>query len=302
MNKKYNGVYVVVCTPFNDRGELDEPALRRHIRWLVDECKVHGIIPCGSTGEFAFLSEQERKQVVAITVDEVHHQLPVIAGSAACATAEVIAYAHHYQDLGVDAVMVVPSYYGHLSQEELTYHYVTIAKNVDLPVVVYNNPGTSGSDILPATVAKLAELDNINAIKESSGLMQRVVDIELLAGDRIEVICGCDSLALEMFTMGVTGWIAAPANVAAGQCVRLYELMVGQQDYSQAWQLYKKIRPLFDLFENSGQYVALAKAGLEMLGRPLGQPRKPLLPASPEMRARLQIILDSINLSNNDDR
>jgi 4-hydroxy-tetrahydrodipicolinate synthase len=294
MPKKYTGVYVVVCTAFDEQGHLDEPALRRHIRWLVDDCQVHGIIPCGSTGEFAFLSEAERKQVVAITVDEVRHQVPVIAGSAACATAEVIEYSRYYQDLGVDGVMVVPSYYGHLDQDELYYHYSTIAKNVGLPVVVYNNPGTSGSDIMPATIARLAKFDNIVALKESTGIMQRIVDINLLAGDQIEVLCGCDTLALEMFTMGVQGWIAAPANVAARQCVQLYRLMVEQKDYPRAWENYKKVRPLFDLFENSGQYVALAKAGLELLGRPVGLPRKPLLPASPEMRAQLKSLLDAI--------
>jgi 4-hydroxy-tetrahydrodipicolinate synthase len=293
MEKKYTGVFVVVCTPFDDHDQLDESALRRHIRWLVDDCKVHGILPCGSTGEFAFLSEQERKWVVAITVDEVKHQVPVIAGSAACATAEVIEYSQHYQDLGVDGVMVVPSYYGHLSQDELYYHYSMIAKNVELPVVVYNNPGTSGSDILPPTIARLAEFDNIVALKESTGIMQRIVDINLLVGDKIEVLCGCDTLALEMFAMGVEGWIAAPANVAARQCVQLYHLMVEQKDYPRAWEFYKKVRPLFDLFENSGQYVALAKAGLDLLGRPVGLPRKPLLRASPEMRAQLKAILDT---------
>ncbi len=294
MDKKYTGVYVVVCTPFDERGQLDEPALRRHIRWLVDDCQVHGIIPCGSTGEFAFLTEQERKRVVTVTVDEVGHKLPVIAGSAACATAEVIAYAQHYQSLGVDGLMVVPSYYGHLNQEELYVHYSTVAQNIGLPLVLYNNPGTSGSDIRPATVARLAEIDNIVAIKESSGIMQRIVDIMLLAPSRFEVLCGCDTLALEMFSMGVAGWIAAPANVAAQQCVQLYQLMVEQSDYPQAWQLYQKLRPLFDLFENSGQYVALAKAGLELLGRPSGLPRKPLLPASPEMRHQLKALLDAI--------
>ena len=293
MKKKYTGVYVVVCTAFDAQGKLDEPALRRHIRWLVDDCKVHGIIPCGSTGEFAFLSEQERKRVVAITVDEVQHQLPVIAGSAACATAEVIEYSRHYLDLGVDGVMVVPSYYGHLNQDELYDHYSTIAQNVGLPIVVYNNPSTSGSDILPATIARLAEFENIVALKESTGIMQRIVDINLLAGDKIEVLCGCDTLALEMFTMGVAGWIAAPANIAARQCVQLYHLMVEQKDFPQAWEFYKQVRPLFDLFENSGQYVALAKAGLEMLGRPVGLPRKPQLPASPEMQAQLKAILDT---------
>ncbi len=292
MEKRYRGVFAVVCTAFNKEGEIDEAAQRKHIRWIIDDCKVHGIIPCGSTGEFAFLSEQERKRVVAITVDEVNKQLPVIAGSAACATKEVIEYAHCYQDMGVDGVMIIPSYYGRLSQDEIFLHYSTIARNIESPIIVYNNPGTSGSDILPTTVARLAEFNNIVAIKESTGIMQRLVDINLLVGDRVEVLCGCDTLVMEMFSMGVEGCIAAPSNVVAKQCVQLYKLMVEQKDTAAAWKLYQKIRPLFDLFEGSGQYVALAKAGLEMLGRPIGQPREPLLPPSDEMTEKLKLLID----------
>jgi len=293
MEKKYKGVFTVLCTAFDEKGNIDERALRRHIRWQLDECKVDGLIPCGSTGEFAFLSEEERKRVVGITIDEVKKKVPVIAGAAACATAEVIEYANHYQAMGAEGVMIVPSYYGHLGQDELYYHYATIAKNTGLPIVVYNNPGTSGSDILPATFARLAEFGNIVAVKESTGIMQRIIDIRLLVGDRLEMMCGCDTLTMEMFAVGVEGWIAAPANVAAKQCRHLYSLMWEQKDTQGAWEYYKKLRPLLDLFENSGQYVALAKAGLEMLGHPVGLPRKPLLPASSELRAQLKAILDT---------
>ncbi len=97
MDKKYKGLFTVACTPFDRDGSVDEAALRRHLRWLIDDCKVHGIIPCGSTGEFALLTEAERKQVVAVTVDEVKKQLPVIAGAAACSTSETIMYARCYQ-------------------------------------------------------------------------------------------------------------------------------------------------------------------------------------------------------------
>jgi 4-hydroxy-tetrahydrodipicolinate synthase len=294
MDKKYKGVYTVVCTPFDQQGELDGAALRRHIRWLVDDCRVHGIIPCGSTGEFAFLTEAERKQVVAITVDEVKQRLPVVAGAAACSTRETIMYSRCYQGLGVDAVMVVPPYYGHLSQEELYYHYATLAGAIDLPIVVYNNPGTSGSDILPSTLARLAEFGNIVAVKESTGVMQRVVEIMQRCGDQFEVLCGCDTLVMEMFAMGVEGWIAAPANVAAKRCVEMYELMVVQKDFTKAWELYSQLRPLMDLFESSGLYVQLAKAGLEMMGRSIGLPRKPLLPPSEELKASLKAILDTL--------
>jgi 4-hydroxy-tetrahydrodipicolinate synthase len=293
MPKKYQGVFAVVCTPFDDHEAVDETALRRHIRWLIDDCKVHGIIPCGSTGEFAFLTELERKQVVQVTIDEVRGKLPVIAGAAACSTRETIQYAQAYQKMGADAVMVVPPYYGHISQDEIYFHYATLARNVDLPIVVYNNPGTSGSDILPPVLARLVELENIAAIKESSGQMQRVVDIMQRCGDRLEILCGCDTLPLEMFAMGVRGWIAAPANIIAKECVALYELAVLKNDFKAAWELYCKIRPLFELFEESGQYVQLAKAGLALLGRPLGLPRKPLLPPSDELVARLKGLLDS---------
>jgi 4-hydroxy-tetrahydrodipicolinate synthase len=294
MGKKYKGVFAVVCTAFDEKGALDEAALRRHIRWLLDDCQVQGMIPCGSTGEFAFLSEQERKRVVSITLDEVNKKVPVIAGAAACATQEVIEYGKTYKAMGADGIMVVPSYYGHLNQNELFYHYSTIAKNVDLPIIVYNNPGTSGSDILPSTIAQLAEFENIVAVKESTGIMQRVTDIMLKAGNKIEVLCGCDTLAFEMFIIGVEGWIAAPANVAARQCVELYRLMVEKKDYARGWEYYQKTRPLYDLFEGSGQYVALAKAGLEMMGRSVGQPRKPLLPASEDLKSQLKAILDTL--------
>ncbi len=121
MENRYRGVFLVICTAFDEKGNVDEVALRKHIRWLIDDCKVHAIIPCGSTGEFAFLTEQERKRVVAITVDEVKKQLPVIAGSAACATKEVIEYAQCYQEMGVDGVMIVPSYYGHLNSGRVIF-------------------------------------------------------------------------------------------------------------------------------------------------------------------------------------
>ena len=207
MEKKYKGILAVSCTPFDKKGLVDEQALRSHLRWLIDDCKVHAVIPCGSTGEFAFLTKEEREKVVEITVDEVKKKVPVIAGSAACSTKETIDVSKNYQKMGVDAVMIVPSYYGSLKQEELYCHYSTIAKNLDLPIVVYNNPGTSGSDILPDLVAKLAEFENVVAIKESTGQMHRITEIMRLCGDKIEVLCGCDNLSMEMFACGVEGWV-----------------------------------------------------------------------------------------------
>lgn len=294
MTMKFRGVYAVSVTPFDDQGEVDVARLRQHIRWLLEEGCVHGIVPVGSTGEFAFLSVDERQKVVREAIAAVGGQVPVIVGAAGLSTRETVANAQFAEQAGADGVMVVPPFYGHLSQEELFEHFQALARSISIPIMLYNNPGTSGSDLLPETVARLAEFDSVVAIKESTGSMQRVAALQDLCGDRIQVLCGCDTLPLEMFLMGVEAWVAAPSNIIPHQCVDLYELAVEQKDYSGARALYRRLLPLFELFENSGQYVQLNKTALAMLGTPVGQPRAPLLPPDPNTRAALKSILESI--------
>lgn len=291
---QFQGVYAVPCTPFSESGEVDEKTLRRHLRFLLDEGGVHGVIPTGSTGEFAFLSEEERKRVAEITIDEVNGKVPVIVGAAGVSTRETIMYSQSAQEAKADGVMVVSPYYGHPDQEELYQHFKSLAESIDIPVMMYNNPGASGVDIRTPLVARLAEIDGIAAIKESTGEMQRIAEIMRLCGDKIAVLCGCDTLPMEMFAMGVQGWVAAPSNVVPRQCVELYELVAVKKDFDKGKELYFKLLPLFDMFESTGKYVQLAKAALEMLGRPIGLPRRPLLPASEEHRKKLQEILDGI--------
>lgn len=293
MNKQMRGVYAVACTAFDQNGNFDEVAYRRHIRYLVDTCGVHGVIPTGSTGEFAFMTLDEKTRVIRAAIEEVNHKVPVFVGSAACATRETIDNCHLAQVLGGDGVMIVSPYYGHLSQAELYQHYATVAQNIDLPMILYNNPGASGSDVLPETIERLADFERIVAVKESTGIMQRVTDIMQRCGDRVQVLCGCDTLVLEMFAMGVVGWVAAPANVLGKQCVQLYELAVEKKDIAKARELYYKILPVNDLFESTGQYVQLAKAGLELMGMSIGKPRPPLLPPDVELLATLKERLDA---------
>ncbi len=293
MKNKISGVYAVTCTAFDTNGNFDEKAYRRHIRYLLDTCKVHGIIPAGSTGEFAFMTCEERTQVVKTAIDEVAKEVPVYVGAAACSTRETISYCQQAEQLGADGVMVVSPYYGHLNQEELYQHYAAVAQNTNLPIILYNNPGASGSDVLPETIERLSNFERIQAVKESTGIMQRVTDIMLRCGDNVQVLCGCDTLVLEMFAMGVEGWVAAPANVVGKQCVDLYELAVVEKDFSRARELYYKVLPVNDLFESTGQYVQLAKAGLELMGRSIGKPRPPLLPPGGELLQELKKRLDA---------
>jgi len=294
MEKKFQGVYAVLCTPFTQDDKIDEMTLRKHLRFLLDEGKVHGIIPTGSTGEFVALREEERMSVAEITIDEVKGKVPVVVGTASVSTRKTIEYSQFAQNAGADGVMVVPPYYCHPNDREILSHYKALSENIDIPVVIYNNPGTSGVDMQPSLIASLAEFEGISYIKESSGDMTRVSQLMRLCGDKINIFCGCDTLALEMFVMGVTGWIAPAANMLPQLCVELFELAAIQKDMDKAKKLYFRLLPLLTMFESTGQYVQLTKAGMDILGRPVGIPRLPLQPPTKQARQGLNEILDSL--------
>ncbi len=294
MTEILQGVFAVLCTPFTQNDEVDEAALRKHVRYLIDEGKSHGIIPNGSTGEFVALSQAERNVIAEIVIDEVAGKVPVVVGAASVSTKETITYTQHAQNAGADGVMIVPSYYCHPNEEEIFGHYKTIAQNTDIEIILYNNPGTSGVDMHPELIARLAGFERISYVKESSGDMTRVAEIQRLCGDKMRVFCGCDNLSLEMFMMGAVGWIVPAGNMIPQLCVELYELAAVEKDFEKARQLYFKLLPLFTMFETTGQYIQLTKAGLEILGRAYGIPRRPLLPPTAEHKQQLREILAAL--------
>lgn len=294
MTKAFQGVYAVLCTPFTRDDKVDESTLREHVSYLVDEGKIHGVIPAGSTGEFAALSEGERKMIADIVIDEVAGKVPVVVGTASVSTKETVMYTQYAQEAGADGVMIVPPYYCHPNDEEIFAHYKTIAENSDIEIILYNNPSTSGVDMQPGLIVRLAEFEKISYVKESSGDIIRVAEIQRLCGDKMRIFCGCDNLALEMFMMGAGGWIAPVANMIPRLCVGLYELAAVKKDFERARELYFKLLPLFTMFETTGQYIQLTKAGLEILGRPCGKPRSPLLPPTDEDKRQLKEILATL--------
>lgn len=294
MSVKFRGIYTVVCTPFTDDDKIDEPALRKHISSLIEKGKVHGLIPNGSTGEFAAMTEIERKQVADIVIDEAAGRVPVVVGTASVSTSKTIMYTQYAQNAGADGVMIVPSYYCHPNPEEIYGHYKAIAENTDIPIIVYNNPGTSGVDMAPELIARLAEFDQMSHVKESSGDMTRLAEIQRLCGDKMDVFCGCDTLSLEMFMMGAVGWIVPAGNIIPNILVDLYDLAVVKKDFVKAKENYFKLLPLITMFETTGQYIQLSKAGLNMLGTSYGTPRRPLLPPTEELQAKLKEMLDSL--------
>ena len=294
MSEVLHGMYCVVNTAFTpDEKAVDEAVMRRHLRYVLDEGGVHGIVCTGSTGEFPVLSDEERKQVVDLTIDEVGGKVPVVVGAAAVGTADTIRYCQYAEKAGAAGVMLVHPYYCPPTEEEIDEHYKAVAKSISIPICIYNNVFCSRYDMKPEQLCRLAdETDNIRYVKETSGDIKRVHDIILLCGDKMTVICGDDCLPFEAFCDGAKGWICATSNVLPQQCVNLYELVVEKKDLDKAREQYYKLLPFMNMLEGEGKFVAYCKAGCELLGRPIGPPRRPTLAATTEQRRRLKATID----------
>jgi 4-hydroxy-tetrahydrodipicolinate synthase len=291
--KKFEGTFVVAVTPFTSNDELDLSALKENIDYYIQN-GVHGVVACGSTGEFAALSLEEHKKVVKTVVDKVNGRVPVIAGTAACSTKLVIELTKYAKDAGADGALIVPPFYSKPKENELYEHYKNIAEAVDLPIMLYNNPWTSKIDMQPAFVAKLGELETIRYIKESSSDITRIWRILNLTKGKMTVFCGADNLALESFLMGAKGWICVAANIFPKQTSRLYELAAKEKNVEKARALYSDLLPLCNFLEETGKFAQLAKAGLEMVGGKAGPPRRPLLPPTEGEKRELKQIIKKI--------
>jgi 4-hydroxy-tetrahydrodipicolinate synthase len=290
---KLRGVFTVMVTPFIADEQLDKNGFRENIDWYIEE-GIHGVICLGSTGEFANLSIEERKRVIDLTVDQVRGRVPIIAGTAANSTRETIEMTGYAKDAGADAALIVAPFYGLPTQEDLFEHYKSISENVAIPIMVYNNPGFSGVDMLPPLIEKLAAIDNILYLKESTGDIKRVHEIMLRCGDRIDVWCGWDDLAYEFFSLGCRGWVAPVANFMPKTAVELVTL-AENKEYEKARALYFKMLPLLSYLEE-GQLLAKVKEAMNMIGKAGGKPRRPFLPINEEQRNELRKMLSEVGL------
>ena len=291
--EKLRGTFVVMVTPFTQDEQLDEKGFRANIDWYIAE-GIHGVICLGSTGEFASLSNEERRKVIDLTVDQVNGRVPVIAGTAAHSTRHTIELTEYAKNAGVDAALIVAPFYGLPTQEDLYHHYKDIAENVDIPIMLYNNPWTSGVDMLPPLIERLSAIEKILYIKESTGDIKRVHEIMRRCGDSIDVWCGWDDLAYECFFLGCGGWVCPSANFMPKMTTELFSL-VDNKEYAKAKALFFKMLPLLSYLEE-GQLLAKVKEAMNMLGKAGGKPRKPFLPVTEDQRVELQKMMKEAGL------
>ncbi len=286
------GSIVAIVTPFK-KGKVDEKALCNLIEWHIKE-GTNAIVPCGTTGESATLDYEEHYRVIEITVKAVNKRVPVIAGTGANATDETIMITTKAKQLGADAALLVSPYYNKPTQEGLYRHYKEVAKAVDIPMVLYNVPGRTAVNMLPATVARLTEMKNIVAIKEATGDMKQVSEVIRLCGERITVISGDDFTTLTLLALGGKGVISVSANVAPKAVADMCAAWA-KGDIEHARNLHYKLEPL-----NAAMFIETnpipAKTALAMMGKIKEEFRLPLCEMSDANKDKLKKVLKDYRL------
>jgi len=289
------GIIAAMVTPFNEREELDEDAVREIVRHLL-KGGVHGIFVSGSQGEFWALTEDEKKRLFKISVDEVNGKAAVYAGTGAESTGETVRLTRIAKEAGVDAASIITPYYVKPNDKELIGHYSTIAEKVDLPILLYNNPDrASGVCVSPEILLELAEEhSHIVGIKDSSGDLTLISEYIRKCGHKISILVGRDTLICATLSYGGQGAIAATANVVPALVVEIYESFV-KGDYEKAMEAQYRLAPLRIAFE-LGSFPVVIKEALNMIGIKAGPCRKPVLPMDAGSRERLRRILLDLQL------
>jgi len=288
----FTGSIVAIVTPFR-KGRVDERALGDLIEFQIAN-GTDGIVPCGTTGESATLSHQEHEHVVAFTVEAVRRRVPVIAGAGSNCTDEAIALTKHAKSAGADGALLITPYYNKPMQEGLYRHYKAVAESVDLPLVLYNIPSRTSVNLLPSTVARLASVRNIVAIKEGAGSVQQASEVVQACGDRITVLSGDDPLTLPMMAVGAKGVVTVTANIAPGDMAAMVDAFASNR-LEEARRLHFKMYPLFTALFYETNPIPVKEA-LAMMGKIDGELRLPLSPLSTENREKLARALKDYGL------
>jgi 4-hydroxy-tetrahydrodipicolinate synthase len=282
---RFPGILPAVTTPFDASGAVDTTALESNVAALLD-AGVHGIVATGTMGEAGSLSTAERRTVVAAVVRAVDGRVPVIAGVSAGTPAAAIALAADAADVGATALMMLPPLGYRGDAREIEAHYRAVAEAGGLPLMVYNNPEASGTDMRAELITRLyEEIDAVVAVKECSADARRIPEL-LNAAPGLEVLVGGDDWALEGFCAGATGWVSGVADVTPHECVQLYDAC-RSGDLETARAIYARMLPLarFDMTPKLVQYF---KAAMDEVGYAGGACRPPRLPLTEDERAALR--------------
>ncbi len=290
---KLRGCGTALITPFKQDGSIDEAAVRSLVEWQVTS-GIDFLVPCGTTGETPTLSESEWLRVIDITAEVVHGRVPLVAGATSNCTEEAVAKAKKVSTHKIDAILTASPYYNKPTQEGQFQHFQAIARAADRPLVLYNVPGRTGANLEPATLARLAKIDNIIAVKEASGVMTQIAEALNVVPEGFLVFSGDDAVTLPVISLGGVGVISVASNVIPGELAKMTRAALGN-DWEGARKLFRRYLPLMQaLFIESNPLPV--KAVLAMMGRIEEIYRLPLTPVKPQTRERLKTVASEVGL------
>jgi 4-hydroxy-tetrahydrodipicolinate synthase len=291
---KLRGCGTALVTPFRSDGSIDEPALSSLVEWQI-RSGVHFLVPCGTTGETPTLSQNEWLRVIDITIEVASGRVPIVAGATSNSTQEAVQKAKTVAARpGVDAILTASPYYNKPTQEGQYQHFRAIAEAIDKPVVLYNVPGRTAANIEPATVARLAQIRNIIAVKEASASMTQIAEVLNIVPENFIVLSGDDAVTLPVISLGGQGIISVASNVIPEEISRMTQAAL-DGDWTAARNFHRKHLPLTQaLFLESNPMPA--KCVLSMMGRLDENYRLPMVRVKPETRSKLERIASDLGL------
>jgi 4-hydroxy-tetrahydrodipicolinate synthase len=291
--KPFQGTGTALVTPFKRDGSVDEQALRRLVDFQIAE-GIDMLLPCGTTGEGATLDASETELVVSTVIDQARGRVPVIAGAGSNSTAKAVEQTRIAKRLGADGVLSVGPYYNKPTQQGFYEHFKAVAEAEDLPVIVYNVPGRTGSNIEAKTMLRLAELRNIVAVKEASGNLGQIMDIIRDRPAEFRVLSGDDAIALAVVAMGGDGLVSVVSNEAPGRMCEIVDAGLAG-DLARARELHYRLLPLMNANFMESNPIPV-KAAMAIMGLIEENYRLPLVPMSSANRERLQRIVEQVGL------
>ncbi len=288
----FEGVYTALITPFKD-GKVDEAALGG----LVDQqiaAGITGLVPCGSTGESATLSHDEHNEVIDIVIAAANGRVPVIAGTGSNNTREAVALTQHAKEAGADGALLLSPYYNKPTQQGLVEHFETIADETELPLVLYNIPGRTSSNVEPETIARLAEHEFIVGVKEACGNLDQIAQLIALCPDDFAVVSGDDSLLLPILAIGGKGGITVTSNIAPERMLALYNATQAG-DFTRAREIHYQLLPVFNALFCETNPIPV-KAALALMGLVQDDIRLPLTQITQNNRDHLAAVLKEVGI------
>ena len=288
----FEGVHTALVTPLKGN-EVDEEALANMVELQI-RAGINGLVPCGSTGESATLSHFEHRKVVEIVVTTARGRVPVIAGTGSNSTLEAVELTQHAKEAGADGALLISPYYNKPTQEGIVRHYDQVASATTLPLIVYNIPGRTASNILPNTLARIAEIENVVAVKEASGDLEQMSQAIAACRSEFTFLSGDDALTLPLMSVGGHGVISTTSNVAPAEMVSLVQSF-NSGDLQGAREMHYRLLPLIEAMFSETNPIPV-KAAQALRGLCEEEIRLPLLPISSENRERLRISLKEFEL------